>query len=171
MTDEDRCCSTFRFYAYGEAAEIQEEYLGHYTVTEEEHEGAKVYKNGDGKYLYKISNGTWRAGSSRIGRVATGYIRSVDTADCPFAIRQWEYWDSTSGWSSEDKIRTKQWCIPKSVKGFCSAGGYYCMRECEEYPDYCNVKLSSSEWMSIINNLTSTSTTISTTEESTTAEG
>ena len=112
--------------------------LGHYKVTGEEHEGAAVYKNGHGTYLYKLSNGTWRAGFKIGWAGTTGYIRSVETADCPTIIGQWVYWDS--GWSSKDNIKSIQWCQPggSSVNGFCSAGGYFCMKTC----DYCIMKLN-----------------------------
>ena len=66
--------------------------LGHYKVTGEEHEGAAVYKNGHGTYLYKLSNGTWRA-SYEIGD--SGWFKSVDTALCPDSTSQWRY-DATS---------------------------------------------------------------------------
>ena len=102
MTDEDRCCSTVRFYAYGEAAELQEASLGHYAVTEEEHEGAAVYKNGDGKYLYKHDDGTWCAGTWIGG---SGLVRSGTTAGaaspCPAGFSSnWHYYEGE--WKSGD---------------------------------------------------------------------
>ena len=73
-------------------------YLGTFEATGEEYEGKPVYKNNDGRYLYRHSDGTWRTG---YGIGASGIIKSaVDTAKCPVSINQWQYADV--GWHSAD---------------------------------------------------------------------
>ena len=73
-------------------------YLGTFEATGEEYEGKPVYKNNDGRYLYRHSDGTWRTG---YGIGASGIIKSVvDTAECPVSINQWQY--SDVGWHSAD---------------------------------------------------------------------
>ena len=121
-------------FAYGEAAETWPDYMGNWVtgryvvIKGEEHEGAAVYKNSRGKYLYKLSNGTWHVGD-KIG--APSKIRSVDTAECPTVISQWEYYTgNTNGWSSS-RIQPIQWCKPggTSLNGLCSAGGHFCIKK------------------------------------------
>ena len=60
--------------------------------------GAAVYRNSHDKYLYRFSDGTWRTGP-RIGY--DGVIKSVDTAECPDSISQWQYW-ADGNWRSGD---------------------------------------------------------------------
>ena len=71
--------------------------LGHYVATGEEQEGAPVYRNSHDRYLYRHSDGTWRA-DYRIGDY--GVYKSVDNAECPASISQWQYWGD--GWHSGD---------------------------------------------------------------------
>ena len=91
------CCKSVTLSATG-AANAWPAHLGSYVATGEEYEGKPVYKNNDGRYLYRHSDGTWRTG---YGIGASGIIKSaVDTAECPESINQWQYADV--GWHSAD---------------------------------------------------------------------
>ena len=63
------------------------QFVDSYDATEEEHEGAPVYSDYHGNYLYRYGDGTWY--SSKIG--GDGWIKSVDTAQCPASNSQWRY--------------------------------------------------------------------------------
>ena len=79
------------------------EYLGRYEATGEEEEDAPVYRNSHGIYLYRHSDGTWRA-DERIGGDGLYSYRSVGTAECPDSISQWN-WKSLYNvihWESSD---------------------------------------------------------------------
>ena len=89
-----KCTGTITLSATGKAAWNRPWCLGSYEATEEEHEGAPVYRKSgksDDYYLYRRSDGTWRADWKIGGR---GGIKSVDTtADCPARVSQWQYYD------------------------------------------------------------------------------
>ena len=74
-----------------------------YEATEEEHEGAPLYRqrNSRGEYLYRYSDGTWRVGL-KIGD--SGLVKSVGTAQCPANISQWEFWADPNWFSSDGLI-------------------------------------------------------------------
>ena len=98
---KSRTCAltgTITLSATGAAATCRPWYLGSYEATGEEEEGAPVYRDSDGRYLYRHSDGTWRA-DDVIG--GPGVIRSVDTAPCPASIRRWQYRDYPD-WRSGD---------------------------------------------------------------------
>ena len=93
------CCKSVTLSATG-AANAWPAHLGSYVATGEEEEGAPVYRTSDDYPLFRESDGTWRAGM-RIGHI--GAYKSVDTADCPASISQWQYWDDGSwDWQSGD---------------------------------------------------------------------
>ena len=76
---------------------------GEYHLTDQEHNGAPVYRNSHGRYLYTYGDGTWRA-DYEIG--TSGYIRSVETgAACPAAVSQW-HWLYRGKWKSGDIAAT-----------------------------------------------------------------
>ena len=75
------CCKSVLLSATGAADVLWPKYLGTFEATGEEYEGKTVYKNNDGRYLYRHSDGTWRTG---YGIGASGIIKSVvETAECP----------------------------------------------------------------------------------------
>jgi len=85
-------------------------YTGKYDATGEEKEGAPVFKNSVGRYLYRWSDGTWRA-NVRMGDFDKQTIKSVDTAaECPESNtcnsgNQWQYRGNTdSNWHSADIV-------------------------------------------------------------------
>ena len=89
-------------------------YLGDYEATGEEKEGAPVFKNSVGRYLYRWSDGTWRA-NVRMGDFDKQTIKSVDTtAECPESNtcnsgsgNQWQYRGNTysdNNWHSADIV-------------------------------------------------------------------
>ena len=86
---KSKCAGTIALSATGAAPRWWPGLLGRYEATGRKHEGAAVYSDGDGGYLSRHSDGTWHA--SNVGIGGTGAIRSVDTADCPASIRQWQY--------------------------------------------------------------------------------
>ena len=100
------CASTgtITMSASGAAARRRSECLGRYVATGEEHEGAVVYRNSDGYILYRYSYGTWRASQHGIGWFSV--LSSVDRAQCPASIRQWQYRPSYTvtapAWQSGD---------------------------------------------------------------------
>ena len=92
------CCKSVTLSATG-AANAWPDHLGSYVATGEElYRGATVYRKSDDYPLYSDSDGTWRAGMT-IGHI--GAYSSVDTADCPASISQWQYWaDEVWDWQS-----------------------------------------------------------------------
>ena len=73
-----------------------EEFLGSYEPTEEEYQGAPVYKKKNkekDRYLYRHSDGTWHAGGFRMGGVAV--IKSMVSKECPasssMSIERYQY--------------------------------------------------------------------------------
>ena len=83
----------------GAAARRRSECLGRYVATGEEHEGAAVYRNSGDYILYRHSDGTWRASQHGIGWFSV--LSSVDRAQCPASISQWQYCDYPD-WQSGD---------------------------------------------------------------------
>ena len=92
---------TLRFT--GDAAEKWPSFHGEYHLTDQEHNGAPLYRNSHGYYLYTFEDGTWRT-DYRIGDKAL--IRSVETdAACPAAVTQWQWWYNGE-WHSGDIAAT-----------------------------------------------------------------
>ena len=85
------CCKSVTLSATGVAAEKWPTYLGRYVATEE---FRPVFRNSNDVYLYRDSDGTWRASKMIGGR---GHFESVDTAECPASNSQWQYWAGV-GW-------------------------------------------------------------------------
>ena len=87
------CCKSVTLLLFTGAAEK-------YEATEEEHEGAPVYRDSDDNFLYRHSDGTWRVGPE-INYITL--LKSVDTtAECPANISQWQYAPDEDGWQSGD---------------------------------------------------------------------
>ena len=84
------CSGPITLSANGKAAEEWPGLLGRYVATGEAHEGAAVYRKSHEGNLYRHSDGTWNVCKYGIGG-GSGNIRSIDTAECPASIRQWQY--------------------------------------------------------------------------------
>ena len=92
-----KCTGTITLHASGAAAEIWSECLGSFEAIEEKYQGAAVYRNNKGKYLYRESDGTWRV----TFQLGDDCFKSVDTtALCPASISQWRYMHY--GWYTGD---------------------------------------------------------------------
>ena len=103
MLELDPCPGPITLSFTGDAAEKWAAYQGEYHLTDQEHNGAPVYRNSHDTYLYTFEDGTWRA-----GYVIGGYgiIQSVETgAACPAAVTQWQ-WLCNGVWHSGDIAAT-----------------------------------------------------------------
>ena len=74
--------------------------LGHYVATGEVYQEAAVFRNSEGVYLYRYSDGAWRA-DVKIGSYGVYKSVGTGTAGCPARVSQWQYWDGIS-WHSGD---------------------------------------------------------------------
>ena len=100
----DPCPGPITLRLTGAAAKEWPEYQGEYVLTDQEHNGAPVYRNSHAKYLYTYGDGTCRAGYE-IGDSGIDIIRSVETdAACPGAVTQWQW--LSYGWHSGDIAAT-----------------------------------------------------------------
>ena len=110
MSDAALMCSiTLSTTGTGAAAEGWASFLGRFVATGEVYQEAQVYRNSVGMYLYRHSDGTWRAGY-KIGAVGgIGFeIMSVDTtAECPASISQWQYKATGVSWCYFGDITVK----------------------------------------------------------------
>merc|ERR1712038_184231 len=110
MSDAALMCSiTLSASGTGAAAEGWASFLGRFVATGEVYQEAPVYRNSVGMYLYRHSDGTWRAGY-KIGAVGgIGFeIMSVDTtAECPASISQWQYKATGVSWCYFGDITVK----------------------------------------------------------------
>merc|ERR1712038_998002 len=110
MSDAALMCSiTLSASGTGAAAEGLASFLGRFVATGEVYQEAPVYRNSVGMYLYRHSDGTWRAGY-KIGAVGgIGFeIMSVDTtAECPASISQWQYKATGVSWCYFGDITVK----------------------------------------------------------------
>ena len=89
MLELDKCPGPITLRFTGDAAEKWPSCHGEYHLTDQEHNGAPVYRNSHDTYLYTFEDGTWRT-YYRIG--GYGIIRSVETgAVCPAAVTQWQW--------------------------------------------------------------------------------
>ena len=91
VSNNSKCTGSITLSATGAAAEEWPEYLGTYLATEETEEGAPVYRNSDGKYLFRKYNGTWHADYAICDDGIIKSVDTLDTAECPASIRQWQY--------------------------------------------------------------------------------
>ena len=99
----DPCPGPITLRLTGAAAKEWPEYQGEYVLTDQGHNGAPVYRNSHGRYLYTCGDGTWHAGC---GIGDSGLIRSVETgAACPASVTQWQ-WLYRGEWYSGDIAAT-----------------------------------------------------------------
>ena len=94
----------------GKAAEMYPEYLRTYKATGEEHQGSPLYSDGDGYYLYRLSDRTWRVSSvvmKYIGRSSI-FVGNEFTAECPDSVRSWGYMHNRdlAIWRYDDRTLT-----------------------------------------------------------------
>merc|ERR1711952_177448 len=99
MSDATPVCPGITLSATGAPAKWSNN-LGHYVATGEVYQEAPVYKNSEGVYLYRYSDGTWRV-DVKIGSYGVYKSVGTGTAGCPASISQWQYWDGIS-WHSGD---------------------------------------------------------------------
>ena len=68
------------------------QYLGEYKPQEEEHNGAQVFVNSEGLFLYVNDNGDWSANTIINDR---GVLRGDNqgAVPCLTSVTQWRYWD------------------------------------------------------------------------------
>ena len=68
------------------------QYLGEYQPKDEEHNGAQVYVNSAGLFLYVNDNGDWSANTIINDR---GVLRGDNqgTVPCLASVTQWRHWD------------------------------------------------------------------------------
>ena len=86
--------SGFTLSVTGWAGEIWPAYPGHYSLTEEQHNGRPVYRNSGGpraRHLWSQEDGTW-AVSGNVGYDLPG-MKSTDAAVSPGLCQQWQYMD------------------------------------------------------------------------------
>ena len=76
----------------GAAAAKWAQYLGQYKPTKQKHEGAPVYQNQNGKYLYQLKKGQWRINNVINERgVFKGEGSKKDA--CVSTKSKWYFWD------------------------------------------------------------------------------
>ena len=88
-----RCCpGPLTLSGSGAAAEKWPKYLGQYKPTGEQHEGAEVFRNKDGNYLYHHKRGQWRTNNVINDR---GVLKGVNRGkgECVSPDSTWFYWD------------------------------------------------------------------------------
>ena len=76
----------------GAAADKWSKYLGQYKPTGEQHEGAEVFRNKNGNYLYHHKRGQWRTNNVINDR---GVLKGVNRGkgECVSPDSKWYYWD------------------------------------------------------------------------------
>ena len=87
------CCSgSITLGATGAAAAKWAQYLGQYKPTQQKHQGAPVYQNQNGKYLYQLKKGQWRINNVINER---GVFKGVNSrkAACVSPKSKWYFWD------------------------------------------------------------------------------
>ena len=89
----DHCCSgSITLGATGAAAAKWAQYLGQYKPTKQKHEGAPVYQNQNGKYLYHHTKGQWRTNNVVNERGVFKGVNSRKTM-CVSPNSKWYFWD------------------------------------------------------------------------------
>ena len=83
---------TLTLSATGGAREEWSWHLGDCSLTEEEHRGRPVYRDGDGGYIYCLEDGAWGV-SGRVGDSRPA-MRSTSPAPSPALCQHWEYYDT-----------------------------------------------------------------------------
>ena len=88
----DCCSGPISLGATGAAAAKWAQYLGQYKPTKQKHEGAPVYQNQNGKYLYHHTKGQWRTNNVVNKR---GVFKGVNSrkAACVSPKSKWYFWD------------------------------------------------------------------------------
>ena len=87
------CCpGSITLGATGAAAAKGAQYLGQYKPTQQEHQGAPVYQNQNGKYLYHDTKGQWRTNNVINKR---GVFKGVNgrKAACVSPNSRWYFWN------------------------------------------------------------------------------
>ena len=87
------CCpGSITLGATGAAAAKWAQYLGQYKPTKQKHEGAPVYQNQNGKYLYQLKKGQWRINNVMNKR---GVFKGVNSRkdSCVSPKSKWYFWD------------------------------------------------------------------------------
>ena len=87
------CCSgPITLGATGAAAAKWAQYLGQYKPTKQKHQGAHVYQNQKGKYLYHHTKGQWRTNNVINDR---GVFKGVNSGkdSCLSPKSKWYFWD------------------------------------------------------------------------------
>ena len=88
----DCCSGPISLGATGAAAAKWAQYLGQYKPTQQKHQGAPVYQNQNGKYLYQLKKGQWRINNVVNKR---GVFKGVNSRkdSCVSPKSKWYFWD------------------------------------------------------------------------------
>ena len=88
----DCCSGSIALGDTGAAAAKWAQYLGQYKPTQQKHEGAPVYQNQNGKYLYQLKKGQWRINNVVNKR---GVFKGVNSRkdSCVSPKSKWYFWD------------------------------------------------------------------------------
>ena len=88
----DCCSGPISLGATGAAAAKWAQYLGQYKPTQQKHQGAPVYQNQNGKFLYQLKKGQWRINNVINER---GVFKAVNSrkAACVSPKSKWYFWD------------------------------------------------------------------------------
>ena len=94
----DCCSGPISLGATGAAAAKWAQYLGQYKPTKQKHEGAPVFQNQNGKYLYHHKKGQWRINNVINER---GVFKGVHSREslCLSPNLTWYFWDNEE-WQS-----------------------------------------------------------------------
>ena len=89
----DHCCSgSITLGATGAAAAKWAQYLGQYKPTKQMNQGAPVYQNQNGKYLYHHTKGQWRT-NNIINKRGVFKSEGSRKAVCVSPKSKWYFWD------------------------------------------------------------------------------
>ena len=101
------CCSgSITLGATGAAAAKWAQYLGQYKPTQQKHQGALVYQNQKGKYLYHYTKGQWRTNNVINDR---GVFKGINSRKdiCLSPNSKWYFWNEE--WTKGDiKVSCEQ---------------------------------------------------------------
>ena len=87
------CCpGSITLGATGAAAAKWAQYLGQYKPTKQKHEGAPVYQNQNGKYLYHHTKGQWRT-NNVVNKRGVFKGEGSKKAACVSTKSKWYFWD------------------------------------------------------------------------------
>ena len=88
----DCCSGSVTLGATGAAAAKWAQYLGQYKPTQQKHEGAPVYQNQNGKYLYHHKKGQWRT-NNVVNKRGVFKGEGSKKAVCVSPKSKWYFWD------------------------------------------------------------------------------